>query len=247
MLYYNNIVHFLWLDAPFGDLEYNCINSWVKNNYECWVWSYDCLNLPHGAIAKKAADILPESSIFKHKFGKTGIGSVSGFSNFFRYKVLLEFGGVWSDADVYCFKRLPETPYLFIKESPYINKQGVPGICRVVSCIFAVPPNSLVMQECWDRCCEFDTDKLLWATSGPILLYDSILKLDLSCYIRSPEQYIPIMWDKAEQLMHKPLLKFDDCYTVHFWHQQLLELGYDLNENYDGSTFGALINNKILI
>lgn len=230
MLIDNQIVHCLWFDTPISKLEKNCFKSWVENDYECWVWSYDELDVPDGVILKDANEILPNSKIFRYQSGNYGLGSVSGFSNFFRYKALFEYGGIWADADMYCLKRLPNHPFIFIQEPQFI-----------ATCLFAVPKNSEIMRMCWEACTEFETTTLSWATSGPILLNNMINKLRMNQHIYSPNKFIPVMWLEIEKLLTPPALDLNGCYSLHFWHQQMKEKGYDKNSDYSGSTYAQLI------
>jgi mannosyltransferase OCH1-like enzyme len=62
-------------------------------------------------IVKNANKIIEKEKIFKYPnkiilgFGEN---SYVGFSELFRYKVLYELGGWWSDMDVVCLKPLEE-------------------------------------------------------------------------------------------------------------------------------------------
>ena len=80
--------------------------------YECVLWSYnDIENVPEGVILKDANDIIPlQEEIEKAKF-----------SDYFRYKILYEFGGIWSDLDNICVKELPNEEYIFPAYMGFIN------------------------------------------------------------------------------------------------------------------------------
>ncbi len=52
----------------------------------------------------------PSSRIFKY----TGYDTYAGFSNFFRYKLLLDRGGWWVDADTICLRPFDfREPFVF--------------------------------------------------------------------------------------------------------------------------------------
>ena len=68
--------------------------------------------MPNNPALQDAAQILPRSHIFHNQRGK-GKGSLAGFSDLFRYKLLLDRGGWWVDADIFCLR-----PFVF--EAPYV-------------------------------------------------------------------------------------------------------------------------------
>src|SRR5260370_41624153 len=91
----------LWIGAELSVLEQLSIRSFLRNNHEYHLYVYDEMkNIPAGTVVKDAGEILPPSKIFQYKDQKT----YAGFANFFRYKLLLERGGWWVDADVVCLK-----------------------------------------------------------------------------------------------------------------------------------------------
>ena len=76
-------------------------SSFLANGLSFNVYVYEeVFNVPQGTVLKAADEILPESMIFRYK----KYPSHAGFSNFFRYKLLLQKGGWWVDTDVVCLK-----------------------------------------------------------------------------------------------------------------------------------------------
>src|SRR6202022_3270560 len=53
---------------------------------------------PAGVRLMPAAQILPRALLFTHRRS----GSLGSFSDWFRYRLLRERGGLWADADVVC-------------------------------------------------------------------------------------------------------------------------------------------------
>ena len=56
--------------------------------------------MPHGACIRDAGEILPREALFTHR----RTGSVAVFADWFRYRLLAERGGIWSDMDVACLR-----------------------------------------------------------------------------------------------------------------------------------------------
>src|SRR6266576_4985185 len=104
----NEIIQGLWIGPELSVMEQLSIDSFMRNGHEYHLYIYDePKNVPVGAVIKDANEILPAASVFQYK----QYPSYSGFSNFFRYKLLLERGGWWVDTDVICLRAFdfPET------------------------------------------------------------------------------------------------------------------------------------------
>ena len=98
--------HMFWAKGPISQLEYLCMNSFVEKNYKLFVWSYDAgLEIPRGAKLRDANIVVDESKLFLNR-----LGSYAGFSDFFRYKVLNRFGGLYADTDVIAVRPAEELP-----------------------------------------------------------------------------------------------------------------------------------------
>ena len=91
----------LWIGNALSMMEQLSIASFLANGHEYHLYNYeDIENAPDGTVLKAADQILPESMIFKYK----AYPSYAGFSNFFRYKLLLTKGGWWVDTDLVCLR-----------------------------------------------------------------------------------------------------------------------------------------------
>src|SRR5690242_7467336 len=95
-----------------------CLKSFVDLGHQFHLYTYDDgVAVPEGITLRDAREVLPESSVFFYQIGD-GVGSVAGFSNRFRYKLLLEQGGWWVDTDVLCLSStLPAQDIVFGEES----------------------------------------------------------------------------------------------------------------------------------
>jgi mannosyltransferase OCH1-like enzyme len=121
--------------------------------------------------------IIPRQEVFRYKnknqFGH-GQGSVAGFSDIFRYKLLYDYGGWWVDMDVTCLKQFYfEKPYFFRKHHNL----------NVVGNIMKCPKGSNVMKRCYEEAKqevnEFNTD---W--HKPIeILNENVNRFKLEKYI----------------------------------------------------------------
>ena len=140
-------VNSLWIGTTLSNIELLTLQSFIKQGHKFHLWTYDKLltKLPEGVIIEDANEILPRESIFRYnhvnKYGH-GKGSVSGFSDIFRYKLLYEKGGWWIDMDVTCFKALNTTAPYFFRKHHDLDLVG-----NVMKC----PPKSELMLSCYEE------------------------------------------------------------------------------------------------
>ena len=106
------IVHGLWIGDWLGPMQLLTIKSFMAHGYDFHLWAYNqnVAPLPAGVELKDAGELIPENQVFKYPPNgpldvSFGTGSYAGFSDIFRYKVLYEHGGWYTDMDVTCLKR----------------------------------------------------------------------------------------------------------------------------------------------
>ena len=96
----NNTIQSLWIGSALSKLEQLCLKSFIDNDMEFHLYTYDKIdNIPEGVIIKNGNEILDKSEIFRYNNG-----SVSAFSNLFRFTLLDKKGGFWVDTDVICVR-----------------------------------------------------------------------------------------------------------------------------------------------
>lgn len=110
------VVQMFWHGPPLSRLERLCIASFVANGHRVDLYAYEePANVPAGVQVKDAAQVLNREYLFSHK----RTGSVGLFTDWFRYRLLLDHGGIWADADVVCLQPLRyERPEIFAWQDP---------------------------------------------------------------------------------------------------------------------------------
>lgn len=94
-------VQMVWIGDRVSRLEYLCMRSFTANGSPIHLYTYNQVeNLPKEVICLDANEIFPKDRIFKYK------GSYAIFSDLFRWKLLAQKGGYYSDTDVLCVKPL---------------------------------------------------------------------------------------------------------------------------------------------
>jgi mannosyltransferase OCH1-like enzyme len=150
----NNIIQGLWFGPRLSRFEYNSIKSYLKQGYEYHLYTYGKVeNIPDGVIIKDGNEILDKKYIFHYE------GSIAPFSDIFRYKLLYERGGVWTDCDIICVKRLPDDTkhkYIFVAERTILKGafasciKTPPYTCKkkkVLNSFIRTPPNAPIMLQ----------------------------------------------------------------------------------------------------
>lgn len=92
-----------WHGRPLSRIERLSMASFVDNGHEVRLHAYDEVKgVPAGVQLVDASKTLPATAIFHH----TQSGSIAAFADLFRYRLLYEQGGIWSDTDMICLQPL---------------------------------------------------------------------------------------------------------------------------------------------
>lgn len=222
------IIQGLWIGPRLSTMEHMSMKSFIDNGHEYHLYCYEEIeNVPEGVIIKDGNEILPKEMIFSYKVG-AGKGSFSAFSNFFRYKLVLEKGGYWVDTDTICLKHWDfEEPYVF-------SSEWYAGKIHCNAGIIKCPAGSEVMQRNWDVCQSKDPNKIAWSEIGPRLVKASVEKLGLEEYIKKPETFCPIGFERWFDVLNpNTKIEFDDdVYAIHLWNEMWRRGGRDKDAKY---------------
>lgn len=215
----SEIVHALWIGEHLSPIEQLCIHSFLRHGYTFHLWVYHTvLGVPEQVHINDANEILSEDKIFRYKhtnqFGH-GKGSLAGFSDIFRYKLLYDKGGIWVDMDITCLKAIDiEGEYLF----RYHDKEGVVG--NFMKC----PPHSPVMKYCYEKAAgEVHADNKDWMLPLRILR-EGIYKYNLQdkIYNISNEDSWLVILKLLKGFPHIP-----NWYFIHWVNEEFRNQGID--------------------
>ena len=143
----NNVINGLWIGNELSVVELLTIHSFIRMGHTFHLWLYEPIKnkLPAQVVICDANEIMPRSSVFRYnkpnQYGH-GKGSVSGFSDIFRYKLLYEKGGWWVDMDVTCLQPFDVREPYFFRSHHDLNLVG-----NVMKC----PPKSELMRLCYEE------------------------------------------------------------------------------------------------
>jgi hypothetical protein len=233
----NLVINGLWIGDELSAMELLTLKSFVSHGHSFHLWAYNELKtpIPKGVVLKDANSIVGRERIFRYKFKNQfghGIGSLAGFSDLFRYKLLYELGGWWVDMDVTCLKPFNHPAPYHLRAHHDLNVVG-----NVMKC----PPKSELMGKCYDDACKLvDADNRDWHL--PIqILNGHIQDLGLSKFIvdgQSP----PDQWHLVYPYVHSKVEIPKEYYFIHWlnevWRTKNLSKGVAFND----SVYASLLN-----
>ena len=212
----SNTIQTLWVGDKLSTMERLCLASFVYHGHDVHLYTYgDVEGVPPGVEIKDGNEILPESMIFEYKDHK----SFSGFSNYFRYKLVTEKGGWWVDTDVICLKPFDfEDPFVFCSEEVLPLNQGN---THVGSCLIKASPGNVLTKTAYDICMSKNPQDLVWGEIGPRLVKEMVERYNMHTFVKPPQAFCPIpgcMW----QLFIDPRTEIEfgnETYAVHMWNE----------------------------
>lgn len=228
-------IQMLWVNGTLSKLERLSIASYLDNGHPVRLFSYEPIpDLPEGAIPEDARTILPESAVFTNP-SPDGYGGLAMFSNFFRYQLLLQRGGVWSDCDLVCIKPLTfasDMEYFFASERKP-TEQNAASVFQITNCVFKAPAGSSVIARTLEIAQAVDRPTAPWGSTGPRALHQAVAELDLNRFVLAPEVINPITWWQISTLVTGLEFLPANAHTVHFYNEMWRRNFLDKNADYD--------------
>ena len=214
------IIQTFWHGNKISLYERLSIASFLKQGHEVHLYSYDPIILPENAQWRDASEILPESSVFSYHNG-FGKGSFAAFANNFRYKLLLERGGIWSDLDVLCLAPLDDLPDSFIgKQNEHELNNAVMGLTQ----------NSAFARHLFEQATSSGTN-VRWGQTGPGLVTRLYQSKEFSEITSLPSKtFYPIPWQQAFLTLQPEKREHcmeatRDALCLHWWNEILRDIG----------------------
>ncbi len=209
----NRIIKGLWIGNRLSPIELLGINSYLKNGHEFHLYTYDAINnVPKGTTIKDAGEIISAeefrqitSVIEKHAYAI--------FSDIFRYKLLYELGGWWSDLDAICIK-----PYDIDQDYVFMNEKIKGKNDRVCSGVIKTPALAPIMEACFHKAMNMvsDLDKIEWYALGPILLAQAVAEFGLIEYSQPSAKFAPIGNFEVDKWL-RPYDIGEEVYSIHIY------------------------------
>ena len=224
-----NNIQGLWIGEKLSVMEQLSIKSFLDNGHDYHLYTYsDVEGVPDGTTIKDGNEILPESEIFTYSSGE-GKGSVSAFSNFFRYKLLYDKGGWWVDTDLICIK-----PFDFKDDFIFSSEEHL-GTVHINAGAIKAPKNSEPLKYCWETCKSKDKNLLQCGEVGPRLVAETVQVHKLENYVQDSEVFCPINFENWLQILNPNVdMKFSsNVYAIHLWNEIFRRNGMDKNKTFN--------------
>lgn len=235
-----SIVQSLWIGGRLSVMEQLCISSFLRQGHTFHLYVYqETAGIPPGTVVLDGNTILPASRIFTYREHKT----YAGFANFFRYKLLLEKGGWFVDADTICVK-----PFRF-RNKYVFSSEGVNGRQLVNVGAMRVPAGSPVMQYAWEACEKMNPSELKWSQCGPGLIREAIEKCSLERYVKPWSVFCPVHFSVWEQMLDPAISwSFDgDTHAIHLWNELWRRSSQDKDARYPADCLYEQLKQRYLL
>lgn len=230
-------VHALWIGTKLSSMELLSIQSFLRHGYIFNLWLYEPIEtpLPANCRVKDASEIIPADKIFRYKYASQfgiGKGSVSGFSDIFRYKLLHDVGGWWVDMDVSCIKPFDVAdPYFFRAH------HNLPLVGNVMK----APKGSELMWQCYvDASAQIDENNRDWHKPISILI-DNVNAFGLEKYIVQGISNTD-EWNKLKYFVSGYQPFPENWYFVHWCNEVWRSNGYSKDNVIYRSSYGTLLH-----
>ena len=206
-----------WHGPELSPLHWACLSSFIERGHRLRLFSYEPVTVPHGVEREDASRVLPRAELFEFQ------GSASSFSNLFRYELLLQDGGWWVDADVYCLREdLPDCRYAWAREDDdFING----AILR-----FPAGDSALEAIRCAAR--SIGAGVAIQGQLGPRLLTEHLSGKAWNGHFGSTRAFYPIHWLEAHRFWTRDDEAFvrtrcEESSFVHLWGMMFRYFGID--------------------
>ena len=236
----SDIIQGLWIGPALSVMERLSIASFLASGHEYHLYVYDDVGgVPARAVVKDAASILPAEMVFRYR----DFNSYAGFSNFFRYKLLLERGGWWADADIVCL-----SPFDFEEGHVFSSELSRAGEPVVNAGVIKAPAASPAIAYAWETCAAKETGQLVWGETGPRLVGEVVRRFSLEGHVKPPEVFCPVPLFDFEKLV-EPGASWEfgeETRAVHLWHEAWRRVGLDKDASYHPDSLYEKLKRRFL-
>jgi hypothetical protein len=219
-------------------MEQLTLRSFTACGHQFILWIYGTIEnaVPDGVEVRDAVEILPAEKVFCYRSGRFP-GSYAGFSDIFRYKLLYEYGGWWTDMDVTCLLPLDfEQWYAF---TPHVEM-------GLVGSVMKVPPKSDLMRRCFLWAIEnVDSSNTDWIKPIRVLVGE-VNRMGLNKFIL-PSSAVSPVWRDGEKYAMSSAAPHAGLHIIHWCNEWLISRRFDKNHPIPGTVYHALLTKHGLI
>ena len=222
------IIQSLWIGPRLSVMEQLAIRSFMHHGHPFHLYTYGPVDqIPPGTTIRPASEILPSSEICRDEAAGDGRRRASVFANEFRYKLLLDRGGWWTDLDSVCLR-----PLEFRDEHVLGYEREPDGRRHVATGLMKAPAGSPLMEYCWARCRQADRSRLASGETGPRLMGEALEHVPVPVRILEPAAFYPIDSWRVWQLIRERQMP-GLSYAIHLWNSKWRHERLDPDSVYD--------------
>ncbi|TKB70431.1 MAG: hypothetical protein E8D45_13155 [Nitrospira sp.] len=218
------VVQGLWVGKSLSTLEQLSLSSFLYHGHDYHLYVYEDIQVPRGVVLQDANEILSRTQVFKDRV----LDSFANFSDIFRYKLLLERGGYWADADTICLRPFDfPQEYVFAMERTQegTDESTKYGPALVCGGVIKAPPGSAIMRMLYEASLEKASGPYEWWELGPPMINEAVSKFGLAQFVVPAKTFVPINWWDWEDILSDRLstrlkLRWNlmpGVYAVHLW------------------------------
>ncbi|MCK6079856.1 hypothetical protein KZX37_04380 [Microbacterium sp. EYE_5] len=226
-------IQMFWFGRPLGDVERLSIRSFQANGHEVHLYAYEPLDgVPDGTVIRDAREVMSYARFEELRARGVKPGPIA---DIFRYALLFEHGGWWSDCDVVCVKPWDFTSdIVFGWQDERVANQAVLRLpaghdaARRLTTLMAHPnrwmrgdPPRRILRKTRDAVLGRRTaDAITWGATGPAAITTVVTGERLLHRGLSAEVFYPVPWTAADVLFAPGRLPLSSAtYAVHLWNE----------------------------
>jgi len=240
-------IQMLWVRGPLSRMEVLSVRSYLAQGHPVHLYTYDPPpNVPEQASIRDGSEILPANLAPATGSAPFASGSYAVFADLFRYRLLYERGGWWSDLDVVALRPWSDFPDTIVAGT---NEAGYGRIAN--NFVMRFPAGHEAMRRCAEQCERMDIRTAGFGTTGPLLLHDVLKSMAALDIVAEPDVFSPIPWnagwqftrslwerlslDELKQRIRRPHLSCRFTHrtvAAHLWNETWRANGRDKNAIY---------------
>lgn len=244
-------VQSLWIGPSLSAVERLCVSSFLAHGHPFHLYAYgEVGNVPSGATLCDARGILPAEDIFRIRRGGQAAGSLAGFSDRFRWRLLIMRRGWWVDMDLICLR-----PFSFSEEIVFGGSEN--GKFVQIGAVRMMFEHPLIYEmdnlaqfprarAPWDspldRLRKFarrirrggGADSVRFGESGVRIMHRAVEHFDLASCVLPSSCFYPIPPSEWREVFRpgsaeKLTPRLANSFALHLWNERMRREGFDKN------------------
>lgn len=191
------IIQCLWIGKRLNGLARLSLASFVAQGHPVHLYTYNPVkNVPNGITVMDANDVMPYQHVtINNGYGQ---GSVGPFSDWFRFQLLYEKGGIWADTDMIAVKPWEQLPDIVISSELIKPTAEAPEAIHANCGVLKFAPGDPLVAHCLQKAkARVAQGQLTWGCIGPKLIEEALSHFpDYRPYVVPPHVFCGVhYWD----------------------------------------------------